>query len=309
LEAASASGEAGPAEAFRDQLCAWQARMERALAARLPSAAVVPAQLHAAMRYSVLGGGKRIRPALMFATALTLGLQEDEVEGAACAIELVHAYSLVHDDLPAMDNDDLRRGRPTCHKAFDEATAILVGDALQPLAFELLARDLSLPASSSVRLQLIGLLAEASGSFGMAGGQAIDMAAQGRTLDLAGIEQMHARKTGALIRASVMMAAECAAGLDPLLKTALSAFATAIGLAFQIQDDLLDVIGETAVLGKTAGADQALAKPTYPAVAGVAASRACVSSLHERALAALEPFGERAEPLRQLADWLLARRN
>jgi geranylgeranyl pyrophosphate synthase len=309
LEAASASGEAGPAEAFRDQLCAWQARMERALAARLPSAAVVPAQLHAAMRYSVLGGGKRIRPALMFATALTLGLQEDEVEGAACAIELVHAYSLVHDDLPAMDNDDLRRGRPTCHKAFDEATAILVGDALQPLAFELLARDLSLPASSGVRLQLIGLLAEASGSFGMAGGQAIDMAAQGRTLDLAGIEQMHARKTGALIRASVMMAAECAAGLDPLLKTALSAFATAIGLAFQIQDDLLDVIGETAVLGKTAGADQALAKPTYPAVAGVAASRACVSSLHERALAALEPFGERAEPLRQLADWLLARRN
>jgi geranylgeranyl pyrophosphate synthase len=309
LEAASASGEAGPAEAFRDQLCVWQARMERALAARLPSPGVVPAQLHAAMRYSVLGGGKRIRPALMFATALTLGLQEDEVEGAACAIELVHAYSLVHDDLPAMDNDDLRRGRPTCHKAFDEATAILVGDALQPLAFELLARDLSLPASSSVRLQLIGLLAEASGSFGMAGGQAIDMAAQGRTLDLAGIEQMHARKTGALIRASVMMAAECAPGLDPLLKIALSVFASAIGLAFQIQDDLLDVIGETAVLGKTAGADQALAKPTYPAVAGVAASRACVSSLHERALAALEPFGERAEALRQLADWLLARRN
>jgi geranylgeranyl pyrophosphate synthase len=309
LEAPSASGEVGPAEAFRDQLCAWQARMERALAARLPGPGVVPAQLHAAMRYSVLGGGKRIRPALMFATALTLGLQEDEVEGAACAIELVHAYSLVHDDLPAMDNDDLRRGRPTCHKAFDEATAILVGDALQPLAFELLARDLSLPASSSVRLQLIGLLSEASGSFGMAGGQAIDMAAQGRTLDLAGIEQMHARKTGALIRASVMMAAECAPGLDPLLKTALSVFATSIGLAFQIQDDLLDVIGETAVLGKTAGADQALAKPTYPAVAGIPASRACVSGLHERALAALEPFGERAEPLRQLADWLLARRN
>jgi geranylgeranyl pyrophosphate synthase len=309
LEAPSASGEVGPAEAFRDQLCAWQARMERALAARLPGPGVVPAQLHAAMRYSVLGGGKRIRPALMFATALTLGLQEDEVEGAACAIELVHAYSLVHDDLPAMDNDDLRRGRPTCHKAFDEATAILVGDALQPLAFELLARDLSLPASSSVRLQLIGLLSEASGSFGMAGGQAIDMAAQGRTLDLAGIEQMHARKTGALIRASVMMAAECAPGLDSLLKTALSVFATSIGLAFQIQDDLLDVIGETAVLGKTAGADQALAKPTYPAVAGIPASRACVSGLHERALAALEPFGERAEPLRQLADWLLARRN
>jgi geranylgeranyl pyrophosphate synthase len=283
--------------------------MERALAARLPSAALLPERLHAAMRYSVLSGGKRIRPALLFATARTLGLAEDEVEGAACAIELVHAYSLVHDDLPAMDDDDLRRGRPTCHKAFDEATAILVGDALQPLAFELLARDSALPASSGVRLALIGLLAEASGSFGMAGGQAIDMAVQGRSLDLAAIEQMHARKTGALIRASVLMAAQCAAGLEPRLHAALADFASAIGLAFQIQDDLLDVIGETAVLGKTAGADQKLAKPTYPAVAGVAASRAAVGALHLRALEALEPFGERAEPLRLLSDWLLARRN
>jgi geranylgeranyl pyrophosphate synthase len=309
LEAASAFGGNSCADAFRNQLLAWQQRMERALAARLPAAALVPTQLHAAMRYSVLGGGKRIRPALLFATALTLGLSEDEVEAAACAIELVHAYSLVHDDLPAMDNDDLRRGRPTCHKAFDEATAILVGDALQPLAFEFLARDPALPASSAVRLQLIGLLAEASGSFGMAGGQAIDMAAQGRTLDLAGIEQMHARKTGALIRVSVLMAAECVPGLDPRLKAALADFAGAIGLAFQIQDDLLDVLGETAVLGKTAGADQALAKPTYPAVAGVAASRAAINALHARALNALEPFGERAEPLRLLSDWLLARRN
>jgi len=309
LEAASASGGASPADAFRNQMHAWQARMERALAARLPSPAVVPEQLHAAMRYSVLNGGKRIRPALLFAGALTLGLTEDEVEGAACALEMVHAYSLVHDDLPAMDNDDLRRGRPTCHKAFDEATAILVGAALQPLAFELLARDPALPASSSVRLQLIGLLAEASGSFGMAGGQAIDMAVQGRALDLEGIEQMHARKTGALIRASVLMAAECVPGLEPRLKTALASFATAIGLAFQIQDDLLDVVGETAVLGKTAGAAQALAKPTYPAVAGIAASRASVAALHQRALEALLPFGERAEPLRLLSDWLLARRN
>ena len=309
MEAASACGGASPADAFRNQLHAWQARMERALAARLPSAAVVPEPLHAAMRYSVLGGGKRIRPELLFASALTLGLTEDEVEGAACAIELVHAYSLVHDDLPAMDNDDLRRGRPTCHKAFDEATAILVGDALQPLAFELLARDPALPASAAVRLQLIGLLAQASGSFGMAGGQAIDMAAQGRALDLAAIEQMHARKTGALIRASVLMAAECVPGLDARLKAGLANYASAIGLAFQIQDDLLDVIGETAVLGKTAGTDQALAKPTYPAVMGVAASRAAVSALHERALQALKPFGERAEPLRLLSDWLLARRN
>jgi farnesyl diphosphate synthase len=309
LVAAGASGEGSPGQAFHEQLRAWQERMERALAARLPAATQLPQRLHEAMRYSVLGGGKRIRPALLFATAATLGLSEDQVEAAACAIELVHAYSLVHDDLPAMDNDDLRRGRPTCHKAFDPATAILVGDALQPLAFELLACDPSLPDSSSVRLQLIALLAQASGSFGMAGGQAIDMAAQGRKLDLAGIEQMHARKTGALIRASVMMAAECAPMLEPRLKAALDEFAGAIGLAFQIQDDLLDVIGETAVLGKTAGADQALAKPTYPAVAGVAASRAAATRLHERALAALAPFGARAEPLRQLSDWLLARRS
>ncbi len=309
MDAASASAGGSPAENFHDQLEAWQRRMEQALAARLPAEAQIPERLHAAMRYSVLGGGKRIRPALVFATARTLGLSEDQVEGAACAIELVHAYSLVHDDLPAMDNDDLRRGRPTCHKAFDDATAILVGDALQPLAFQLLARDAALPDSSGVRLQLIALLAEASGSFGMAGGQAIDMAAQGRALDLAGIEQMHSRKTGALIRASVMMAAECAPGLEPRLKSGLAGFAEAIGLAFQIQDDLLDVIGETAVLGKTAGADQALSKPTYPAVAGVAASRAAVDTLHQRAFEALAPFGAGAEPLRQLSNWLLARRH
>src|SRR6202162_891584 len=173
--------------------------MERALAARLPGAVLVPEKLHAAMRYSVLGGGKRIRPALLFATALTLGLVEDEVEAAACAVELVHAYSLVHDDLPAMDDDDLRRGRPTCHKAYDEATAVLVGAALQPLAFQLLARDPALPAAPGIRLRLIGILAEASGTFGMAGGQAIDLAAQGRRLDILGVEERHAPKNGAVI--------------------------------------------------------------------------------------------------------------
>src|SRR5580704_6094998 len=204
--------------------------MERALAARLPSAAVVPAQLHAAMRYSVLGGGKRIRPALMFATALTLGLQEDEVEGAACAIELVHVYSLVHDDLPAMDDDDLRRGRPTCHKAYDEATAVLVGDALQPLAFQLLARDPKLPSDPAIRLKLIDLLAEASGTFGMAGGQAIDLGVQGQAIGIAEVEQMHARKTGALIKVSVMMAAACVPTLTAALSDNLNHFATAIGV-------------------------------------------------------------------------------
>src|ERR1700675_2026526 len=183
--AGAQAGAAVSPQDFGVQLETWRVRMEHALAARLPAATTVPTRLHEAMRYSVLGGGKRIRPALLFATARTLGLTEDEVEAAACAIELIHVYSLVHDDLPAMDDDDLRRGRPTCHKAFDEATAMLVGDALQPLAFQLLARDAALPASPAVRLRLVGLLAQASGSFGMAGGQAIDMAAQGRALDLA----------------------------------------------------------------------------------------------------------------------------
>jgi geranylgeranyl pyrophosphate synthase len=294
-------------EGFAAQLESWQARMETALAARLPRADVVPTRLHEAMRYSVLGGGKRVRPALLFATARTLGLVEDEVEAAACAIELVHVYSLIHDDLPAMDDDDLRRGRPTCHKAYDEATAILVGDALQPLAFQLLASDPALPAAPSIRLRLVEVLAQASGTFGMAGGQAIDLAVQGKQLDIAQVEDMHARKTGAIIRASVLMAAGCVPTLDPPLYAALSRFATAIGLAFQIQDDLLDVIGDASALGKATGADRERAKPTHPAVIGIAASQERVRLLHDQALDALVPFGDRAAPLRCLADWLLSR--
>ncbi len=278
------------------------------MGARLPPADAVPQRLHAAMRYSVLGGGKRIRPALVFATALTLGLTEDQVEAAACAIELIHVYSLVHDDLPAMDDDDLRRGRPTCHKAFDEATAILVGDALQPLAFQLLARDPALPASPAVRLRLVDILSEVSGTFGMAGGQAIDLSVQGQKVDIAQIEDMHARKTGAVIRASVLMAAECAPELDPKAYAALDQFATAIGLAFQIQDDLLDVLGDVSTLGKATGADQERDKPTHPAIIGIEASQARVNLLHGQALAALDLFGERAAPLRALANWLLSRR-
>ncbi len=281
--------------------------MEDALDARLPSASTVPARLHEAMRYSVLGGGKRIRPALLFATAKTLGLSEDQVEGAACAIELIHVYSLVHDDLPAMDDDDLRRGRPTCHKAFDEATAVLVGDALQPLAFQLLARDPALPASPAIRLRLVDLLSEASGTFGMAGGQAIDLGVQGQVLDIAQVEDMHARKTGAIIRASVLMAAECAPGLDPKAYEALNEYATAIGLAFQIQDDLLDVLGDVTTLGKATGADRERDKPTHPSIIGIEASQERVHLLHGQALTALESFGERAAPLRSLADWLLSR--
>ena len=299
--AASATG------AFGHQLEAWRTRMEQALAARLPPATTVPTRLHEAMRYSVLGGGKRIRPALLFATARTLGLTEDQVEAAACAIELIHVYSLVHDDLPAMDDDDLRRGRPTCHKAFDEATAVLVGDALQPLAFQLLVKDPALPAAAAVRLRLVAVLSEASGTFGMAGGQAIDLSVQGRQVDIAQVEDMHARKTGALIRASVLMAAACVPQLEPRFETALDDFAVAIGLAFQIQDDLLDLLGDVSTLGKATGADRERDKPTHPAIIGIEASQERVHLLHGQALAALEPFGARAAPLRSLADWLLSR--
>ena len=300
--------EAAGADVFGLQLEAWRLRMERALAARLPDPSMVPARLHEAMRYSVLGGGKRIRPALLFATARTLRLSEDEVEAAACAIELVHVYSLVHDDLPAMDNDDLRRGRPTCHRAYDEATALLVGDALQPLAFQLLASDAALPASPAIRIRLIDVLARAIGTFGMAGGQAIDLAVQGTRLDIGQVEDLHARKTGALIRASVLMAAECVPGLGADLYAGLTQFATTVGLAFQIQDDLLDVTGDAAMLGKATGADSERAKPTHPAVIGIAASQQRVSLLHTEAIDALDLFGERAESLRLLAHWLLLRK-
>jgi geranylgeranyl pyrophosphate synthase len=294
-------------EAFGAQLEVWRERMEGALAARLPQASVVPARLHEAMRYSVLGGGKRIRPALLFATARAVGLSEDEVEAAACAVELVHVYSLVHDDLPAMDNDDLRRGRPTCHKAFDEATALLVGDALQPLAFQLLASDPALPASPAIRLRLIDMLAQASGTFGMAGGQAIDLAVQGTRLDIGQVEDMHARKTGAVIRASVLMAAECAPPLDANLYAALTRFATAVGLAFQIQDDLLDLTGDVSTLGKATGADSERSKPTHPAIIGITASQQRVRLLHSQAINALTSFDDRADSLRSLAHWLLSR--
>jgi geranylgeranyl pyrophosphate synthase len=294
-------------EAFRAQLESWQARMESALAARLPGPEVVPSRLHEAMRYSVLGGGKRIRPALVFAAARAVGRSEDEVEGAACAVELIHVYSLVHDDLPAMDDDDLRRGRPTVHKAYDEATGVLVGDALQTLAFHVLSKDPALPASPATRLKLIELLADASGSFGMAGGQAIDLEAQGRRLNLAQVEEMHSRKTGALIRVSVMMAAACASSLDSRVHEALAGFAAPIGLAFQIQDDLLDVLGDVTTLGKATGADSERSKPTHPAIIGIGASQERVRLLHSQALEALSPLGARADLLRSLADWLLAR--
>lgn len=293
---------------FQASLERWQSRIERELSARLPLATARPPRLHEALRYSALGGGKRVRPVLAYATASALGIPETSVDGVACAVELIHAYSLVHDDLPAMDDDDLRRGRPTCHKAFGEATAILVGDALQVLAFETLASGPGLPADSGIRLELVRLLAAASGTAGMAGGQALDLAAVGRQLSLAEVEEMHARKTSALIRASVMMAAACGGVTSAAITCALDEFATAVGLAFQIQDDLLDIEGDVTQLGKATGADRAHNKPTYPSCVGVEAARRRMHELHARALAALEVPGLRAAPLASVSDWLVLRK-
>lgn len=294
---------------FTQRLEGWQVRIEAELAARLPPAQMHPPRLHEALRYSVLNGGKRIRPALVYATARALGVPESQVDGAACAVEFIHAYSLVHDDLPAMDNDDMRRGRPTCHKAFDEATAILVGDSLQVLAFQALASGHGLPKDPAVRLKLVEILAEGSGTAGMAGGQAIDLAAQGKTLSLAEVEEMHARKTGALIRASVLMAAYCAANLSDATRRSLDQYSRDIGLAFQIQDDLLDVEGDSTVLGKATGADRANEKPTYPTAAGIEPARQRMHELHTSALKALESIGPQAASLASLSDWLVLRRH
>jgi geranylgeranyl pyrophosphate synthase len=293
---------------FQALLERWQSRTERELAARLPPATARPTRLHEALRYSTLGAGKRVRPMLVYATASALVLSEASVDGVACAVELIHAYSLVHDDLPAMDDDDLRRGRPTCHKAFDEATAILVGDALQVLAFETLASGPGLPADPAIRLNLVRLLAIASGTGGMAGGQALDLAAVGRQLTLAEVEEMHARKTGALIHASVMMAAACAERIAEPITRALDEFARAIGLAFQIQDDLLDIEGDATLLGKATGADRAHDKATYPSSVGVETARRRMHELHGRALAALAILGPRAAPLASVSDWLVLRK-
>jgi farnesyl diphosphate synthase len=285
----------------------WRTRVDRELDRWLPADSVVPERLHAAQRYSVLAPGKRIRPALVYATAETLEVPLDQVDAAACAVELIHCYSLVHDDLPAMDDDDLRRGRPTCHKAFDEATAILAGDSLQVLAFQLLASHPGLPPDPAVRVAVIELLAVASGTAGMAGGQALDLAAEGHALGLPEIERLHAMKTGALIRASVLMAARCCPTLRAPQFEALSRFGAAVGLAFQVQDDILDVEGDVAVIGKPPGSDEARGMPTYPAIAGMEAARRRVRQLHTEAMKLLADHGWQQGPLAALSDWLLTR--
>jgi farnesyl diphosphate synthase len=296
-----------PAEALPQALARWQARVERELDTWLPPATAVPARLHAAQRYSVLGPGKRIRPALVYATAETLGIPLIEVDAAACAVELIHCYSLVHDDLPAMDDDDLRRGRSTCHRQFDEATAILAGDSLQVLAFQLLALHPGLPTAAAVRVQIIGTLAIASGTAGMAGGQALDLAAEGGSLTVADLERLHALKTGALIRASVLMAAQCRNDLGAARLAALGVFGELVGLAFQIQDDILDVEGDVRTIGKPPGSDKARGMPTYPATAGLDTARARVRELHAAAGDLLATHGWQGSPLSGLSDWLLTR--
>jgi farnesyl diphosphate synthase len=289
----------------------WSAELlpqiESALAAHLPPESAAPQRLHAAMRYATLGGGKRVRPLLCHAASEAVGASAESIAVLASAVECIHVYSLVHDDLPAMDNDDLRRGRPTCHVAFDEATALLVGDALQSLAFELAARPL--PGVSAERqLQMIHLLASASGSHGMAGGQAIDIAAVGKQISVAELEYMHIRKTGALIRASVLLGAH-AGNADASAIDALTHYANRLGLLFQVVDDILDAECDSAALGKTAGKDQAADKPTYYSLLGSAAAHAAAEQLHADACTALTPFGARAIRLKQLADFVMKRRH
>jgi geranylgeranyl pyrophosphate synthase len=284
----------------------WPARIESVLdrALRLPESG--SARLREAMRYSVLGGGKRLRPTLVYATGTALGAAPEALDDPAAAVELIHVYSLVHDDLPAMDDDDLRRGRPSCHRAFDEATAILAGDALQALAFELLAAPAD-PAEATRRLTMTRLLARGIGTAGMAGGQAIDLESVGRQLDLTALQTMHRLKTGALIETSVLMGAAAAGVLEGPTHDALREYGAAIGLAFQIQDDILDVTGTTASIGKVAGADAAHAKPTYTSLMGLDGARAAATAQLARARTAIAPLGGAGAELARIADFVVGR--
>jgi len=291
---------------FQGWVAAHQARFEEVLCGLLPRAEIAPQRLHEAMRYAVLDGGKRVRPLLAFAAGELAGAETARVDVAAAAVELIHAYSLVHDDMPCMDDDVLRRGKPTCHKQYDEATALLVGDALQTLAFQLLAEH-RLNDDAARQLEMVRLLALASGSRGMAGGQAIDLSSVGQSLTLPELEFMHIHKTGALIRAAVLLGAHCgsvsAAQLDRL-----DHFGKLIGLAFQVVDDVLDCEADTATLGKTAGKDADNDKPTYVSLLGIQGARDMAQRLHREALETLDGFGEPAQRLRELADFIVLRK-
>ena len=283
-----------------------QARIEQVLETVLPREDVAPGRLHAAMRYAVLGGGKRVRPLLAYAAGELAQAAPHRVDRAAAAVELIHAYSLVHDDLPCMDDDRLRRGKPTVHMQFDEATALLVGDSLQSLAFHLLAEP-GLVEPAQVQVELVALLAGAAGSRGMAGGQAIDLGSVGKSLSVTELEFMHVHKTGALIRAATLMGAKCGSALDAAQLRSLDHFAKFIGLAFQVVDDVLDADGTTASLGKTAGKDAKNNKPTYVGALGLERARAMALELRDDAVSALDALPERGGSLRQLAEFIVSR--
>lgn len=292
--------------AFDDWMKTVQAGSENDLSAFLPPATTIPTRLHAAMRYALLGGGKRVRPLLVHAAGALFGADAAVLSRAAAAVEMIHAYSLVHDDMPCMDDDELRRGKPTVHVAYDEATALLVGDALQSQAFLVLSEAAGIPAAR--QMAMLRLLAHASGSAGMCGGQAIDLDSVGISLTLDQLEQMHQLKTGALLRASVVLGALAGKDLAEHELDALNVYARAIGLAFQVVDDVLDATADSATLGKTAGKDAADNKPTYVSILGLEPSRALAETLRLEAHAALAPFGDKALRLRELADLIVQRK-
>ena len=287
------------------QFC--QQHVDAALEKLLCTPSIELQRLYEAMRYSVINGGKRVRPLLVFASCQALGGKIEQAYGAACAVELIHAYSLVHDDLPAMDDDDLRRGQPTTHKAFDEAYAILAGDALQSLAFYALGDEQLSPVSCQQRLDMLKVLATASGAAGMVGGQAIDLSSVGQAISLDTLELMHRHKTGALIQASVRLGALASNHATPLVLDALERYAQAIGLAFQVQDDILDVTSDTQTLGKQQGSDREHNKPTYPALLGLAEAQSYAYTLRDQAQNAISGFDQQADQLRQLADYIVSR--
>jgi farnesyl diphosphate synthase len=294
------------AQDFQAWMKAVQADSESALDRFLPAAGQVPTKLHEAMRYTVLGGGKRVRPLLVHASGALFGADADALARSASAVEMIHAYSLVHDDMPCMDDDALRRGKPTVHVAYDEATALLVGDALQAQAFEVLAGTATVPAARTVTM--LRLLAEAAGSAGMCGGQAIDLDSVGLSLTLDQLERMHQLKTGAMLRVSVLLGALAGRDLAPHELEALAAYSRAIGLAFQVVDDILDATEDSATLGKTAGKDAADNKPTYVSILGLEPSKALAGQLRQQAHDALAPFGEQALRLREIADLIVQRK-
>lgn len=292
---------------LQEHLAPLQSRADDALEQNLPAADTQPVRLHAAMRYAVLAPGKRIRPVLTYATGQALETALDVLDAPAASVEFIHAYSLIHDDLPAMDDDDLRRGRPTCHRQFDEATAILAGDALQALAFDVLLGPGTAVLPAETRLAMARVLARASGSSGMAGGQALDLAAVGCKLTLAELENIHTHKTGALITASVMLGYRASGCRDVDLERRLERYATCIGLAFQVQDDILDIEGATEVIGKPQGSDAVHDKPTYPGILGMDGAKAVAAELCAEAVDCLAPLGERAATLAMIADYIVRR--